>query len=466
MAHSLFSEVPERFFNPLASKHREHYSQLLLRYYALFETYSTGVERELVLSSFEEYFEEDTERTEQLLSEIEEPEELSSRSARELAALFLRRLLSYGWMSEEVLADYTRMINITLWSRPFYQAIIETVRGLQVEYESHIIGIYSSLCSPAAQDQGHHAVLNAHNHTRELIDSLKTLSQNMRVHIERMFSQDAEVKDLLHIHYDLYMQEIVDKAYTRLKTSENLSKYRPQVIRAVNEFLSDEQWMERSTARLAVIKAIAKDKATSLLVAMLHDIRDELRSLDPILEEIDDKNRQYSRISTERIKTHLYADASLQGKLQQIINQIGEDHKLHELVIPKLVNSSSMTTDSLYTPRRARSQELEIPAASPPEFDLELMEKELHLKIHNQLSPKKILSFLSDHRPSGTLTVAAADMIEDEEDFIRILYATAYAEGRGERFPYRVTWGNKIVKRGRYSFREHTFTYTGEDTHE
>ncbi len=58
MAKTLFSEVPESFFSPLASKHKVHYSELLLCYYRLFETYSTGVERELVIGSFTEYITE------------------------------------------------------------------------------------------------------------------------------------------------------------------------------------------------------------------------------------------------------------------------------------------------------------------------------------------------------------------------------------------------------------------------
>ena len=466
MAHTLFSEVPQNFFSPLTSKNREHYSSLLLRYYRLFETYSNGVERELVVSSFEEYLSDESGLAERIITDLDEEEELAEPSVRSLASLFLRKLIAYGWMSEEILADYTQMINITIWSRPFYQAIVEVVKGMQVEYESHIIGIYSSLCSQAAGEQGHHTVLNAWDHTRKLIDSLKTLSQNMKIHIERMFSENAEVKELLHIHYDLYMQEIVDKAYTRLKTSENLSKYRPQIIRAANAFLADQPWLERSSSRLAIIKNVDKKAAMKLLLSMLHEIRDELRSLDPILEEIDDKNRQYSRISTEKIKAKIYADSSIQGKIQNIIQSIGSDSKLTWTVAPRIVNSSSLTAKSLYTPRFAKKDDIDLAAVVPPEFDLEQMELEMRMKIQNQLSPKKIALFLDERCAKDGSGTPAVEMIESMEDFIRIIYAAAYAEGRESRFPYRISWGKKIVShQGRYSFREHTFTYAG-DMHE
>jgi len=90
----------------------------------------------------------------------------------------------------------------------------------------------------------------------------------------------------------------------------------------------------------------------------------------------------------------------------------------------------------------------------------------MRMKIQNQLSPKKIALFLDERCAKDGSGTPAVEMIESMEDFIRIIYAAAYAEGRESRFPYRISWGKKIVShQGRYSFREHTFTYAG-DMHE
>jgi len=480
MAVSLFSEVPDNFFYPLASKHRRHYSELMLRYYHLFETYSTGVERELVLSSFEEYFADESGilfggaaldiDAADAEAEMDAAPEMSaadaedadmpryeSLSPRNLASIFLRRLIQYGWMSEEILADYTQVINMTMWARPFYTALEETVSGLEVEYESHVIGIYTSLCSDAAADQGHHAVLNALGHTRKLIESLKVLSQNIKTHLERMFYEEADVKELLHIHYDLYMQEIVDKAYTRLKTSDNLSKYRPPIIKAVHKFLQNEPWMEKTTAKLAVIRNSPKNPVRIDLIAMLKEIRDELRNIDPILEEIDDRNRQYSRISTEKIKSHLYADASLHGKVKTIMQAFRDQDSLHTLVTPNLLNASFLIRTSLYTRNLRRDIPLEIQRPAFQLHDTEQLEAEMRLRIENQLNPMKIRQFLDTVcRTDGTPT-PAAEIISTMDDFIRVVYAAAYAEGRQGRFPYRIRWGSSMVRHGRFEFTEHAF---------
>ncbi len=469
MSHTLFSEVPENFFSPLASQHRQHYSQLLMRYYRLFETFSTGVERELVITSFEEYITEESGLTssalDELLNDDEQPSDRSESSgklsARNLASAFLRRLIAYGWMSEEILSDYTQVVNITMWSRPFYAAIAEVIEGLDVEYESHVIGIYSSVCSDAAAEQGHHAVLNALDHTRRLIESLKTLSQNIKTHIDTMFHEDAEVKELLHIHYDLYMQEIIDKAYNRLKTSDNLSKYRPLINKALTGFLGNEPWLSAAAAKLAVIKNTSSREAKALLIEMIKEIRDELRNIDPILEDIDDKNRQYSRISTEKIKSHLYADASLQGKVKSIVQAFKDDTDASALLQPNLTNIRWFSPEkSLYYRRKRQDSEILVQRPKDVPFDLELMETEMLMRIRNQLGPEKIRNFLDEVcRNDGTPT-PAADIIEDMEDFIRILYASAYAEGRENRFPYRVLWFNELIRTGRFEFRKHSFVPT------
>jgi uncharacterized protein YukE len=477
MPHSLFDEVPESFFIPLASKSRRHYSQLLMVYYRLFETYNTGIEREQVVAAFEEYLNEEFETLGSLVenqlddetipqdddpaSDISPKESNAAikdpQMIRALASDFLRRLITYGWMNEEILANYTQVINMSAWARPFYFAISETMKGLNVEYESHIIGIYSSLCSDAAAEQGHHAVLNALEHTRKLIESLKTLAQNIKTHIETMFHEDAEVRDLLHIHYDLYMHEIVDRAYNRLKTSDNLSKYRPVINRTIAEFMQNEKWMEKSALKLSIIRNCTKQEGRSTLLQMLKEIRDELRNIDPMLEEIDDKNRQYSRISTEKIKSHLYADASLHGKVKSIVQGLQHNEQAMDLAQIKLSNIAWLSPTSLYARKFMRVGDLLLAKPELADMDIEALETEMRLRIEQQLGPEKIRIFLDAHRHPDQTPIQAEEVINTMEDFIKILYATAYAEGREKSFPYRVVWGKKFIQKDRFQFKEHHF---------
>ncbi len=503
---TVFEHLPSRLFFPLASVHREHYAALLLIYYRLFLEYHSGVERELVVASFEEYFrtlgdapsletppglpaglpgegegegdgdgdgdgddvaqssdptEEKGEEPGDASGTPDGPASVERGDTRLAASAFLRRLIEYGWVNEEEQQDFVRVINISSYATPFFEALHRVEQGISVEYESHVIGIYSSLVGDAAREHGEHAVINAHGHTRMLVESLKVLHQNIRRHIQALYDGDPDVHEILHIHYDLYMNEVIDRAYNRLKTSENLSKYRPRILQAVADYLVDDDWLARTAERLSVMKRSSVAAARELLRSLLIEIRDELKNLDPLLTQIDDKNRRYSRISTERIKARLYSDASIAGKIKHILAAWADgagDETGPRALRHGIYRSRRLDAGSLYT-RRSRSLDVAaFQAVRPDAFELEQAEVELLLRIRNQLSPERIAGFLEPFCPADGSAVPAHSIVTDMESFVRVIYAAAYAESRDDRFPFRVSWGEEETRSGRFVFRRHDFS--------
>jgi hypothetical protein len=347
----LFSTLPGNFFSPLVGANREHYGALLVLYYRLFQENARGLEREQVIRSFTEYLGlyrnvladegaddlpageaensgaagEADEKTPELDFDFSPPdknrdgerrdgegrdgkdqggegrdgsgstgEAAAGRglSDRALANLFLRRLVHTGWLSEETLSDYSRVINITPHGRPFFEALARVEEGLKTEYESHVVAIYSLLCGDAVEENGHYAVLNAHGSTQTLIDSLKVLSQSIKGHYDRLTAGTAApgISDILHLHYDLYAADILDGAYKRLKTSDNLSRYRPKIIKKVGDLLANEAWLNESARKLSRNNSLPQADNQRRLRTMLEDIRDTLRAVDPLLEDIDRRN--------------------------------------------------------------------------------------------------------------------------------------------------------------------------------
>lgn len=463
---SLFASLPQQFFVPLASPNKHQYAGLLLAYYRLFLEYRSAVERDLVVARFASY----------LATEDEEPSELETGDQssdladddagatavdpRSLAHRYLRNLISYGWLDEEEQADFSRLITMQAHARPFFEALDATERGAQVEYESHIVAVYASLTGDAARENGEHAVLNAHYHTRLLIESLKVLEQNIRTHVQALYDADATIPEILHRHYDLYMHEVIDRAYTRLKTSDNLSRYRPRIARAVAAFLDDQDWLARTADRLSIIQRTDRDAARERTRRMLIDIREELKSIDPILESIDDRNRRYSRISTERIRSQLLSDASLHGRIAQMIGSVetlAQDGTAPPLSL-QVHRLRHLNANSLYS---RKDREVDLTTLERPQTDdlaEELAAEELRLRAAGQLNPTRVAAFLSAACPHPGDTVRAERLAGDMADFVRLLYAAGYAERAGDGFPFDVTWSEATVTVGRFRFREHHFT--------
>jgi len=480
---SVFSKLPASFFSPLASPNREDYAACLLMFYSLFQDSPGGVERSALVGKYAEYFagtgriplEADvgTEPEGEALGEapgddVIEEDRLAGvpgengggiDPSRQAASRTLRILMAAGWMGEETLPDYTRMVTIAAEAKPFFDALDATDRGNILEYESHVVAIYSLLCGDAAVEHGHHAVLNAHHHLSLLIDSLKVLSQNIRSHYERLLEETvgAGIPDILRLHYDRYLEEVVDRAYARLKTSDNLSRYRPRITKAVNNFLANRKWLEKTAVAFSLLRRESAQDAQKRLVVLLEDIRDQLRALDPTLDEIDRRNMLYARSSLERIRSRLRSDGSVAGRLTTIARAVAADGKLALRLGHRLYRVRWLGKESRY---RRWFRETAAPVLDArPVVDmaaLERAEAELRLRIDRQLTADRIAAWLDSHIPAGDFA-RAADLAVDAETFVRVLYATAYGESRPGRFPYAVEWLDGDAEAAGWVFRAHGY---------
>jgi hypothetical protein len=481
----VFATLPDNFFSPLARTNREHYAARLVLYYRLFQENARGLEREQVIRSFTEYLgphrntladegAEDLppadetgtkvdagagEKAPELDFGLSGPEagprreeqgetgagestgEARGIGDRALANIFLRRLISTGWLSEETLSDYSRVINITPWGRPFFEALARVEEGLKTEYESHVVAVYSLLCGDAAAENGHYAVLNAHGATQTLIDSLKVLSQSIKGHYDRL-TADAEesgISGILHLHYDLYAADILDGAYKRLKTSDNLSRYRPKIIKKVGDLLGDEKWLNESARKLSRNNSLPQEDNRRRLETMLEDIRDTLRAVDPLLEDIDRRNMLYARSSIERVKALLEPDSTIAGKLgalaREIYNQ-GKDpaknrdsEELCRRLAHRIHRIRTFAPESLYRRYRREAAEFNRNVSPVDREAMERAERELLVRLQRQLGIRRVGEWL-DGRGGRERVLSAQDLVGDESSFVHFIYSVLYADSR------------------------------------
>jgi hypothetical protein len=311
-----------------------------------------------------------------------------------------------------------------------------------------VVAVYSLLCGDAVEENGHYAVLNAHSATTALIDSLKVLSQSIKGHYDR-FTTDAassDVKGILHLHYDIYAAEILDGAYKRLKTSDNLSRYRPRIQKKVGELLGNETWLSENARRYSRIGALTQEESRRRLAAMLEEIRDTLRAVDPLLDDIDRRNMLYARSSIERVKALLEPDSTLAGKLGALIRELysaGKAGRLYQKLLHRLHGLRTFAPESLYRRHKredAGPQRNSFAGSNPAER--KKAEEELFRRLKQQLSPVKIAKWLDEllhekmRRGELKHMLSSNELIEDENSFERFIYSVLYADSRPGSFDY------------------------------
>ena len=471
MPAGVFSILPDNFFSILASVNRKHYAALLVLYYRLFQENSRSLERELVVREFMNYLVlhrdtmadefDDTSGNETLIDETagentqDNETELSVNrivDERSLASRFLKRLINSGWLGEETLADFTKVINITAWGKPFMKALVDIDGGLKTEYESHVVTVYSMLCGETIKKDGHHAVLKAHEESRSLIDSLKVLSQSIKGYYDNLNLEAIRAKaaSVLHEHYDLYMGEVLDKAYKRLKTSDNVSRYRQGIFKQVAALLKDEKWLEESAGKYTRILSggsfmggaplgthtTIRQECRKRLEFMLEEIRDDLRSVDPLEDEIDRRNAAYSRSSTEIIKAYIEPDSTVAGKIGLLIKAIQSNGEIHLNIAHNIHRIAFLSPSSLaFRQKREEGDFSSVPSRADFET-LNQNEKEFFERMKKRLSIKKINTWL-DEQGGKDRPLIPEELIKGEDSYIRFIYALLYGDSRSN-FGYNI----------------------------
>ncbi|MCL1813654.1 MAG: DUF5716 family protein [Treponema sp.] len=445
--------LPFNFFSPLAGINREHYTALIVLYYRLFQENPRGLERELVVREFMNYLvlhrDNLAEETDDSLVD-DTPVPLADETKnsvterhpfdeRQLASRFLRRLINAGWLDEETLADFTRVINITAWGKPFMKALADVDGGLKTEYESHVVTVYSLLCGDTIKNDGHHAVLIAHEEARSLIDSLKVLSQSIKGYYDKLNAEAVRSRaaSVLHEHYDLYAGEVLDKAYKRLKTSDNVSRYRQSIFKQIAKLLRDNKWLDTSADKYSLMLAKSREECREKLKFMLEEIRDDLRSVDPLENEIDRRNAAYSRASTEIIRAYIEPDNTVAGKIGLIIKAIynGND-RLRSGISHGIYRFGFLSPSSLSLRRQRDDGNFKTVTSQADINALEQNEKEFLERMRKRLSIKKIFAWLDEQGGNDQILVPS-ELINDEDTYIRFVYALLYGDSRNN-FGYTV----------------------------
>jgi len=473
MPLGVFTILPENFFSPLTSVNREHYAALLVLYYRLFQE-NRGLERELVVREFMNYLtihrdslkEEDAEPVKDAVFNVLPSDssfhiemgaqeldfgvavdningnravhENYSADERTLASKFLRRFINSGWLTEETLADFTKVINITAWGKPFMKSLADIDGGLKTEYESHVVTVYSMLCGETIKKDGHHAVLKAHEECRSLIDSLKVLSQSIKGYYDSLNAEAVRslASSALHEHYDLYMGEVLDKAYKRLKTSDNVSRYRQGIFKQVAALLKDDQWLDESAGKYMRILQTSREECRKKLMFMLEEIRDDLKSVDPLEDEIDRRNAAYSRSSTEIIKAYIEPDSTIAGKIGQLIKAIyGGNEEVKTCIAHGVYRIKFLSPSSLVLSQKRAEGDF---ITAPSKADIEALvqsEAEFLERMKKRLSIKRINAWL-DEQGGKEKILSPEKLITGEDSYIRFIYALLY--GARDNFSYTV----------------------------
>lgn len=455
----LFDILPDNFFGPLAAPGKRVYWECISRLFAVTgRQLSFGVERDVLVDELQFYF--DSAMAADILDDA--GADAGSMSSRDKANFVLRRLESYGWIGVDTDYSYVQRVNFKDYAVQIIKTLLAVSEERKTEYQGYIYTIYNLV--RAGGDNPGLGLLQIVENTDALITGLKTLNANIKRYIDEL-TKHSTVAEIMDALLNDYYSNVVDKAYHRLLTSDNVSKFRPEIIERLEADSRSRSFLERAAGEIAELKELSPEDARELVLQMLHEVIETFRQMDDILGEINKKNTRYQRAAINRARFLLSSSEDVRGQIKEILTFVNGKIQEQELdyngiyqleELDRLIRIFSweyLDIDSLYAPTEGR-KEFKPQPYEEPERNEELREEKRLLmlaKLEQVLSVEKIMSYVDEVMTGKERMLASELPLAGAADFMRLIYIRLY--GQRKHVNYRLELKEPTEKNG-FRFRD------------
>lgn len=425
----LQNEIPDSFWSLFRSVNREIYIEALLCINEEYHYSNYFLTKEVCIQILSDMnarkrFELQREENDTEFDMLETP-----------ASRILNWLLKAGWLKR--IEDYRTLVtNIVI---PDYSAVfIDTFERLNSEdFEEtniYIQNVYATLFSFRNDPRANLSMLRtALVNTRRLNKALQDMLHNMDKFFSRLLEQNF-YGDLLREHLDGYVEEIVNKKYHILKTSDNFYIYKNDIKQCLKEIRDDEEWIENVRARSKAMGDTGDD-----VLDLLELIERGFEDIEHRIANMDSEHTKYVRATVTRLNYLLSGESDTKGLVVQLLNRMSSSPERTEEMIQMTGTKMNLSLleilseKSLYKRKKPRKDFI---SQMAPDETLEDLDREDVLKFNRiqvRYSKKQIEEFIEEHMENEIMDVSQME-ITNEEDFEKLILAYDYSTRKNSRY--------------------------------
>ncbi|MDE6502090.1 MAG: hypothetical protein K2L10_08415 [Ruminococcus sp.] len=459
----MFSITGNDFFKAFTGKYQSVFADCLEIIYNSYQTeLSYGIEKEILLSQMTNYFEKNS------FSEIKFDDDTEIlKDSRAKASEFLRKLKLYGWVEYEFGNDQRVRIVMPNHSIIMMQALNEISKNREMEYQSEVSAIYSLLINESLYDRPYPQIIKpVYDRTLSLFTGLKKLNTSIRKYIDEL--TDGQPVEELMEHFFEYNEKIGSKAYYRMHTNDNISRFRNTIESRLKNILSNTDIMERAVIGYQTIEnENDKQEAYDKLIEIITNIISYFNSYDELEHEIERKHTKYLRSAVNRAKLAFLKTNNIEGKLSTILRYLVKntenetDLGLYDEVpqeIGRLFNifpQYFINRESLYTVGISKKiddvEEIVLPQIIS-EDEMNRRRKALKKKNDQRFSRKNITAYVMELLKDKPSIQASEIGIHTRHDMLRLIFISMY--GRNKHSDFVVIPKDNIIQQNGFSFKE------------
>lgn len=427
----LRNEIPDTFWSLFRSVNRDIYIEALLCINEEYQYNNYFLTREVCIQvlgdmNARKRFKLQWEENETEFDMLETP---SSR--------ILNWLLKTGWLKR--IEDYQTLVtNIVI---PDYSAVfIDAFERLSSEdtqdTEIYIQNVYATLFSFRNDSRANLGMLRtALVNTKRLNKALQDMLHNMDKFFVRLLEQN-NYEDLLREHLDGYVEEIVQKKYHILKTSDNFYIYKMDIKKCLRDMREDEEWIEEIRTRAAQMGDTKDD-----VLDLLDQIERGFDDIEHRIANMDKEHAKYVRATVTRLNYLLSGETDTKGLVVQLLNKMAakEDPAEQDAMIRQTGERMNLSLleilseKSLYKRRRPRTDFI---SKMAPDQALPDLDKDDVLKLNRiqmRYSRSQIEEFIESHM-DGEVMDASKIPLMNEEAFEKLILAYDYSTRKNSKY--------------------------------
>ena len=460
---NLFEIVGNDFFKALTGKYQNIFIDCLEIIYKSYRSeLSYGIDKEIIVVRLTDYFEKNSSDDIQ----FEESQDVFQDS-RSKANAFLRKLKWYGWIEYEYDNNGQAKIVMPDYSITLMQAFAAITEDNEMEYQREISAIYSLLTNEKLLDRPYPQIIKpVYDRTVSLFTELKKLNTSIRRYIDEL--TDGQSPEELMEHFFQYNDKVGSKAYHRMKTNDNVSRFRNIIESRLRDLLSDEAMMQRSVIGYQNIEGENdKNEANEKVIEMISCVIGYFNSYDEIEKEIVRKHSKYLKSAVSRAKLAFLNTNNIEGKLSTILrtlssafdeeeergiyDDVPDDYcKIFNMFPQCFINGESLKPISI----TKRMNDVDEIFSEQLISDDEIKRKRAILKEKNEhrFSRKNINIFVNAILQNHSEISASEIEMASKRDMIRLIFICIYA--RDKRSEYVVIPKENVISQRGFTFHD------------
>lgn len=466
----VFEILPAGFFRILTGKNREIYVEALLALRRSFkqamhidrsdlqnQIAATLADIGLVLDIEAEWQELATDSSSIDLTTSSRDAFASDATYNAMASTMLRRLLSTGWIEQEQKPQsFEIQITLPSFTIDMLEFLDQVTRADTQDYKNFAFATYSALRAiqdPESQEYLFTAFSSSYESCQRLMDALKTLLNNIRRY-HRILGESVSTNDILRGHFEGYQVLVNERIFHPMVTRDSVLRFRQPVLALLRQIGERDDLLSKMSGQAAADKRFASQEiALETILLQMQEIADVFDGIEAVMHEIQTKNNNYTKASTDKLIYLLNQDRSVKEQLAKIImgyRHLPDRARQDLLDNISLFRQSAIDGKSLFTRTNRRIRSEEPPLRSEP---VAADSVDLHNFLRStgsRFSHERVLQHMRECFGERLVLHSEEMPVESSEQFVLLLLAAL--KGGESRMFYTVDFLDGMVETPLYHY--------------